>query len=47
MDSTAVAEASQVASKVAEAVEEVAHTVQGATSVVCPTRHSLKEHHTL
>lgn len=35
MDSTAVAEASQVASKVSEVVKEAAHTVQGAMSVVC------------
>ena len=35
MDSTAMAEASQVASKVSEAVKEAAHTVQGAMSVVC------------
>ena len=34
MDSTAVAEASHVASKVSAAVKEAAHTIQGAMSVV-------------
>ena len=39
MDSTAVAQASQVASKVSEVVKEAAHTVQGAMSVVSLCAH--------
>ena len=39
MDSTAVAQASQVASKVSEVVKEAAHTVQGAMSVVSLVTH--------
>ena len=35
MESTAVAEVGQVASKMSEVAQEAAHTVQGAMSVVC------------